>query len=470
MSAESPERVPDVDSATHPGPPGSGGEVFGAFLTRGLTSFGGPIAHIGYFRHEFVERRRWLSDEEYAQLLGLCQFLPGPASSQMGFGLGLMRAGWPGARAAFLAFTLPSALLLFLFAGLLPHLSGPSGSAAIHGLKLVALAVVAHGVLGMTRQLCPDPQRAAIAATAAVIILLTGSAWIQLAAVALGAVAGVALCRDADPLRDSGARLRYGPPLGWLLIGIFLVLLLGLPLAAAGREGLVPVLEAFYRAGALVFGGGHVVLPLLEETVVNPGWISQDEFLAGYGAAQAVPGPMFTLASYLGARLPGGDGGLLGATVSLSAIFLPGFLLLAGVLPVWRAVVGRPLAARAVAGVNAAVVGLLGAALYDPVWTSAVRGPADVAIAVVGFTILAGWRASPIVVVLWSLSGVYTVDGSVDRVSIAIPDDFVMPPGGLSIRRELDFLDHVPEPTTLDIPRIRLDQRGAQRSRHLSSA
>ena len=375
-------------------------EVFVAFLKLGLTSFGGPIAHLGYYRREFVERRKWLDDSQFAQLLALCQFLPGPASSQLGFSIGLLRAGWPGAIAAFLAFTLPSALLLFAFAAALPSISGTVGDAAIHGLKIVALAVVAQGVLGMLRQLCPDVQRQSIAALAAVAILLSGQAWLQLAVVALGAAAGIAVCRAVQPLPGGGLALRYGARLGWALLGAFALLLAGLPLAASGG-GLPAVAEAFYRAGALVFGGGHVVLPLLEEAVVKPGWISTDEFLAGYGAAQAVPGPMFTLAAYLGARLPGAEGGIVGATVALMAIFLPGFLLIAGVLPLWRAIAGHPLAARAIAGVNAAVVGLLGAALYDPVWTSAVRGPADLAIALVGFTLLVAWRVSALLGGLW---------------------------------------------------------------------
>ena len=379
-------------------------EVFGAFLKLGLTSFGGPIAHLGYYRRELVERRKWLDDSQFAQLLALCQFLPGPASSQLGFSIGLLRAGWGGAAAAFAAFTLPSALLLFAFAAALPQLSGAAGSAAIHGLKLVALVVVAHGVLGMARQLCPDAARASIATLAAGAVLVAGTAWMQLAVVAAGAAAGVVWCRGVQPVPGGGLLLPHGARVGWLLLAIFFVLLLGLPLAARGGEGLLAVAAAFYRAGALVFGGGHVVLPLLEETVVRPGWISADEFLAGYGAAQAVPGPMFTLAAYLGARLPGAEGGAVGASVALAAIFLPGFLLVAGVLPLWRAIAGRPLTARAIAGVNAAVVGLLGAALYDPVWTSAVRGPADVAIALAGFTLLAAWRAGAIAVVLWCVA------------------------------------------------------------------
>jgi chromate transporter len=351
-----------------------------------------------------VEKRRWVSDAQFAQLLALCQFLPGPASSQLGFSLGLLRAGWGGAMAAFLAFTLPSAALLYAFAALLPHISGGAGEAALHGLKLVAVAVVAQGVLGMARQLCPDAVRASIAGSSAALILASGQAWMQILVVALGAAAGLAFCRKVQPMTGEALRPGYGVALGWTLLAVFALLLFGLPLAAQGREGLVAVVEAFYRAGALVFGGGHVVLPLLRETVVAPGWISADDFLAGYGAAQAVPGPMFTLAAYLGARLPGAEGGLLRASVALAAIFLPGFLLVAGFLPLWRAIAGRPVAARAVAGVNAAVVGLLGAALYDPVWTSAVRGPLDVAIAVIGFVLLAAWRASALIVVAWCMA------------------------------------------------------------------
>lgn len=393
-----------MNQGTGESPPSFAGsvlEVFFAFLKLGLTSFGGPIAHLGYFRRELIERRNWIGESEYAQLLGLCQFVPGPASSQLGFILGLLRGGWAGAIAAFFAFTLPSALLLFAFAALLPQISGTVGDAAIHGLKLVALVVVTHGVLGMIRQHCPDARRATIATLAAVIILVAGQPWVQLLAVVLGGVMGLFFCRNVQPILGAGLHLRYGPALGGVLIAVFALLLFGLPILARGGEGLIAVVEAFYRAGALVFGGGHVVLPLLEETVVSPGWISQDEFLAGYGAAQAVPGPMFTLSAYLGARLPGAEGGIVGASLALGAIFLPGFLLVAGILPLWRAIIGRPVAARAVAGVNAAVVGLLGAALYDPVWTSAVQDAVDVAIALVGFSLLAAWRVSAILVVAW---------------------------------------------------------------------
>lgn len=376
-------------------------EVFSAFLKLGLTSFGGPVAHLSYFHRELVERRKWVKESDYAQLLGLCQFLPGPASSQLGFSLGLLRAGWGGALAAFTAFTLPSALILFVFAVLFPYLSGPIGAAGIHGLKLVALAVVADGVIRMAARLCPDLPRAAIAVFAVIVILLTGQAWIQLLAVLIGAAAGLVICRDVESVSVSGLNLKYGPLFGSVLLVLFLLLLFGLPLASRGDWGLVSIIDAFYRAGALVFGGGHVVLPLLEDTVVSPGWISQSEFLAGYGAAQAVPGPMFSLASYLGASLPGAQGGIVGAGVALCAIFLPGFLLLAGVLPMWQAIVGRPVAARAVAGLNAAVVGLLAAALYDPLWTSATQNLADVTIALVGFILLMTRRVSPIIVVIW---------------------------------------------------------------------
>jgi chromate transporter len=379
-------------------------EVFLVFLKLGLTSFGGPIAHLGYFRRELIERREWISESQYAQLIAISQFLPGPASSQLGFTLGLLRAGWAGAVAAFIAFTLPSALLLFVFAALLPHLSGMIGEAAIHGLKLVALSVVAHGVLGMGRRLCPDVPRMTIAALAAVAIFVSGQAWVQLFVVALGALAGLAVCRNVPPASQGDIPVRYGNMQGGILLALFAALLIGLPVLAHRTDGLLDAADAFYRAGALVFGGGHVVLPLLEESVVNPGWISSDDFLAGYGAAQAVPGPMFSFAAYLGAILPGNHGGAAGAFVALVAIFLPGFLLVAGVLPFWQAFSSRPAAARAIAGINAAVVGLLAAALYDPVWVSAVGGPLDIVIAVVGFALLAWRKMSAIVVVLWCVT------------------------------------------------------------------
>jgi chromate transporter len=375
-------------------------EVFGAFLKLGLTSFGGPIAHLGYFHRELVERRRWVDEHHYAQLLALCQFLPGPASSQLGFCLGLLRAGWTGALAAFVAFTLPSALLLVGFARLLPYLGQPYGRGAVHGLKLVAVAVVAQGVLAMARRLTPDAPRALIAAGAAVLTLAAGPLAPPLVVVAAGAALGLGLCRDAATLPAATAQVAYGVRTGALLLGVCAALLLAALAADAYAPPLARVAAAFYRAGALVFGGGHVVLPLLQQAVVAPGWVRADDFLAGYGAAQAVPGPLFSLAAYLGARLTGAPDGALGAAVCLLAIFLPGLLLAAGALPFWRRLAGHARAMRAVAGVNAAVVGLLGAALYDPLWTSAVHTLADFAVALAGFVLLAATRLSVLLVLV----------------------------------------------------------------------
>ncbi|MBK5944751.1 chromate efflux transporter [Halorhodospira halophila] len=380
---------------------GSTREVFTAFLRLGVTAFGGPIAHLGYFRTEFVERRRWLTDEQYAQLMALCQFLPGPASSQLGFALGILRAGWPGGIAAFIAFTLPSALLLLALAGVYPYLEGPWAEGALSGLKLVAVAIVAHAVLGMGRQLCPDAPRILIAGVSGAILLLAGSAWMQLLVVAAGGLAGLWLCRQVaspDPGRWS---LRYGPRTGLMLVGAFAALLIGLPLLALAG-GLWPLVEAFYRAGALVFGGGHVVLPLLQESVVATGWVESEDFLAGYGAAQAIPGPMFTFAAYLGALAA--ENALLGSTLALLAIFLPGLLLVAGLLPLWERLAGIHGAGAVIAGVNAAVVGLLAAALYDPIGLQGIETHLDAAIALIGFSLLATDRVSVIWVVLWCVT------------------------------------------------------------------
>jgi chromate transporter len=376
-------------------------EVGAAFLKLGLTSFGGPIAHLGYFRREFVERRRWLDEEHFGQLLALCQFLPGPASSQLGFSLGMLRAGWLGAIAAFIAFTLPSALLLFAFAAWSDRLASPLGQSVIHGLKLVAVAVVAQGVLGMARTLAPDRPRALMAALAAALIAMSASSAMQLLVVAGGAALGPWLCRDVTARQGATFSLRYGRRLGATLLCAYAALLLVALIVAPGLPPLGQVAGAFYRTGALVFGGGHVVLPLLKQAVVDPGWLSNDTFLAGYGAAQAVPGPMFTLSAFLGERLQGGDGGIPGATVSLLAIFLPGLLMVSGTLPFWRALAARDQAARMLAGVNAAVVGLLAAALYNPVWVSAVRDTKDFAIALIAFALLVAARWSPLGVVAW---------------------------------------------------------------------
>lgn len=385
---------------------GSAGEVFGAFLRLGLSSFGGPIAHVGYFRNEFVQRRGWLDDARFARLLALCQFLPGPASSQLGFAIGLLRAGWGGAFAAFVGFTAPSALLMFAFAGLSPRLAGASGAAAIHGLKLVAVVVVAAGVLGMARQLAADLPRALIAVAAGALVLFAGSAWVQLAAIAGGALLGLAFCRRvaAPPTVDLAVPAASAAHLG--LLALFLA---GLGVSTWVLQPTVghaipptpgALAAAFYQAGALVFGGGHVVLPLLERSVVDSGWLDAGTFLSGYGAAQAVPGPMFSLAAFLGAAVSTGLHPALGAAIALAAIFLPGGLLLAAVLPAWGRFGRSPAAAAAIAGVNAAVVGLLGAALYDPVWTQAVHSAVDLAIVLAGFALLVLARVPVLAVVL----------------------------------------------------------------------
>jgi chromate transporter, chromate ion transporter (CHR) family len=384
--------------------PGSAWEVLAAFLKLGVSSFGGPIAHLGYFQREFVERRRWLDGEHFAQLLALCQFLPGPASSQLGFSIGLLRAGGWGGLAAFVGFTLPSALLMFAFAVLSARLSGALGQAAIHGLKLVAVAVVAHGLLGMVRRLTPDVPRLLLAALAALLIAIGGNAWMQLLVVALGAALGPWLCRTVVARPGKHLALRHGRRGAIALLIVFAVLLL-LSLAPwPGAPRWAQATAGFYRAGALVFGGGHVVLPLLKQTVVDPGWLDGNSFLAGYGAAQAVPGPMFSLAAFLGERIGVGQSGALGATVCLLAIFLPGLLLVSAALPFWQALAARDDAARVLAGVNAAVVGLLAAALYNPVWISAVRRPLDVVIALSAFALLAWARWPALAIAGWCVT------------------------------------------------------------------
>jgi len=383
---------------------GSTAEVFIAFLKLGLTSFGGPIAHLGYYRKELVERRQWVSESQFSQLLAICQFLPGPASSQLGFSLGLTRAGWLGGIAAFIAFTLPSALLLIGFAYVLPALSGPVGGAAIHGLKIVAFAVVADAVLGMSKKLCPDIQRASIAILSAGVLLTVGNIWIQLFVILGGAVAGFYMCRGATAQMTSLIPIHYGRKVGGALLLLFFGLLAGLPLFASSNASLMSIAEAFYQAGALVFGGGHVVLPLLEDSVVSSGWITSETFLAGYGASQAIPGPIFAFSAYLGAVIPTEHNEWLNATVALLFMFTPGFLLVAGVLPFWRAISHNTAVANAVIGINAAVVGLLAAALYDPIFTSAIHDATDLAIGLMAFAMLAVWRLSAIVIVVWSVT------------------------------------------------------------------
>ncbi|MFG1430578.1 chromate efflux transporter [Xanthobacter sp. V2C-8] len=387
-----------TDSAM-PRPAGSVAEVFGAFLKLGLTSFGGPIAHIGYFRDELVLRRRWIDDAGFADLVALCQFLPGPASSQLGFTLGLLRGGGLlGGLAAWLAFTMPSAAVLVLFALGAAALEGPLAAGVLHGLKLVAVAVVAQAVWGMARTLAPDRTRAAIALAAVLLVVFAGGAVGQIGAIALGALAGARLCRSEALASATALAVPVSRRLGVVLLMLFALLLAVPPLLAGGAHA-VAVFEAFYRSGALVFGGGHVVLPLLQAAVVAPGWVSPETFLAGYGLAQAVPGPLFTFAAYLGAIMGPAPHGIAGAALALVAVFLPGLLLVTGMLPFWDGLRARPAAQAAMRGTNAAVVGILGAALYDPVWTGAVHAPADFALALAGFLLLTRWQAPPVLVV-----------------------------------------------------------------------
>lgn len=379
-------------------------EVFIAFLKLGLTSFGGPVAHIGYFRTEFVERRRWLDDRSYTDLVALCQFLPGPASSQVGMALGMRRAGWPGALAAWAGFTLPSALALTLLALGVTQWAALAQSGVVHGLKVVAVAVVAQAVMGMARTLCPDRLRAGVAITAAVLVLLVPGALAQVGVILLGALIGRFALQIPATAVPEGDDCGIGRRTGAALLVLFAVLLMALPaMAHALQSPLLALAAEFYRAGSLVFGGGHVVLPLLQSAVVPQGLVSNDVFLAGYGAAQAVPGPLFTFAAYLGAVLPDSMrvwGGWGSALVMLVAIFLPAFLLVLGALPFWHGLRARHGVQRAMAGVNAAVVGLLLAALYDPVWTSAIHSHADFALALVAFGLLVFARWSPVWVVL----------------------------------------------------------------------
>lgn len=381
---------------------GGAWEVFALFLRLGLSSFGGPIAHLGYFRDEFVRRRGWLDDASFAQLLSVCQFLPGPASSQMGFAIGLFRAGWRGALAAFLGFTLPSALLMFGFAVYAPRVLGhSSGLAWLHGLKLVAVVIVTHGLWGMARTLTPDLRRLGIAAGACALVLTAGSAWWQLSAILAGGALGLWLCRPAAIHDTAALPIPYGRRTAMACMALFLLGLaaaLALPRAAPSLAGLA---AAFYQSGSLVFGGGHVVLPLLQDQLVAPGWVGADVFLAGYGAAQAVPGPMFSLAAYLGASVELGVTPMAAALVAVVCIFLPGFLLLVAALPLWTLLVRRPWAARAMAGINAAVVGVLAAALYDPVWREGVKSVADAVIVASGLVLVSVLKRSPIWAVLW---------------------------------------------------------------------
>jgi len=392
-----------VSGAAHRG---TATQVFAAFLKLGVTSFGGPIAHLGYFRHEFVARRKWLDEPSYADIVALCQFLPGPASSQVGITIGLLRAGLAGALAAWLGFTAPSALAMMAF-GYGVTAFGDLGHAAwLHGLKIVAVAVVAQAVWGMAQSLCPDRPRVTLAIGAAVLTLLLPSAVGQVGVIALGALIGWRWLPGDAGKTANAIHVPLSRRAGFAAFAIFVVLLILLPLAAGATQvHAIGLIDAFYRSGSLVFGGGHVVLPLLQQEVVPPGWISNDAFLAGYGAAQAVPGPLFTFAAYLGTAMQPSPNGWLGALICLVAIFLPSFLLLFGALPFWNDLRQRADIQSALRGVNAAVVGLLLAALYTPVWTSAIGRPVDFAIAAVAFLLLVFWKVPPwLVVVLGALA------------------------------------------------------------------
>jgi len=382
-------------------------EVLGIFFRLGLTSFGGPVAHLGYFRDEFVARRRWLDEKAYADLVALCQFLPGPASSQVGMSLGILRAGVPGALAAWIGFTAPSAVALVIFAYGVESGVGRLQAGVLHGLKIVTVAVVAQAVWSMGHTLCTDRQRLSIALVSAALILASPGALTQLLVIAVSGLVGWKLLHVEQVFGTSVKQIRVPRALSAAAAILFFVLLAALPIAA-GWSGstAVGMFDSFYRAGSLVFGGGHVVLPLLQSELIRRHWVSNDVFLAGYGAAQAVPGPLFTFAAYLGASSSVAPNGWAGALLCLVAIFLPSLLLVLAALPHWQVLRQEQAARNALAGVNAAVVGLLLAALYQPVWTSAILAPVDLALALAAFLLLVVWRVSPwIIVILTALGG-----------------------------------------------------------------
>jgi chromate transporter len=381
--------------------------VFLAFLRLGLTSFGGPVAHIGYFHEEFVVRRKWLDERAYADLVALCQFLPGPASSQVGIGIGLSRAGLPGAIAAWTAFTTPSAIALILFGFGVIQFGDVVGSGALHGLKVVAVAVVAQAVWTMARSLCPDAKRATLAVLATIAVLAVPSPFVQVGVIVVGGLVGWALLRSDAPMDHVDMGVSVKRSIAITALALFFIALIGLPvLAAAYPSQTLALVDSFFRSGSLVFGGGHVVLPLLQSEVVPPGWVSNDAFLAGYGAAQAVPGPLFTFAAFLGTVMNGTPTGIVGALICLIAIFASSFLLVIGALPFWDALRRFDAVRNALLGVNAVVVGLLLAALYDPVWTSAILSASDFGLAVAAFTLLVFWKTPAwLVVILTALGG-----------------------------------------------------------------
>lgn len=398
------------DLHTTPAEPVPAARVFLTFLRLGLTSFGGPIAHLGYFHNEFVTRRGWIEERAYADLIALCQFLPGPASSQVGIGIGLAKAGLLGAIAAWFAFTIPSAIALIAFGYGVVAFQDAIPGGLLHGLKVVAVAVVAQAVWGMARTLCPDAPRVTLAVLATGAVLAAPTPLVQVAVIIAGGLAGLIFLRaEVDP-RHVSLGIDVGKGVAVAALFLFLVLLLGLPLLkVAFPTQTLALIDSFYRSGSLVFGGGHVVLPLLQSEVVPPGWVSNDAFLAGYGAAQAVPGPLFTFAAYLGAVTGPEPHGWLGATICLVAIFAPSFLLVIGALPFWDALRHFHLVQKALLGVNAAVVGLLLAALYNPVWTSGILSPGDFGLALAAFTLLVFWKVPPWLVVILTAAGAWII-------------------------------------------------------------
>jgi chromate transporter len=382
-------------------------EVLVVFTRLGLTSFGGPIAHLGYFREEVVVRRKWLDEQNYADLLALCQFLPGPSSSQMGIALGMTRAGVFGGLAAWIGFTLPSAIALTIFAYGTSELHGVTSAGWLHGLLIVAVAVVAQAVWGMARTLCPDRPRATIAILAAIAILLWPVAVAQIVILAVGGLVGWRLLQRTETSKPSVLPLHVPRRLAVVCWIVFFTLLIGLPLLRfLVHDQRLALFDTFFRVGSLVFGGGHVVLPLLQREVVPAGWVTNDQFLTGYAAAQAVPGPLFTFSAYLGAVSRLSPNGWAGALIALVAIFLPSFFFVTGILPFWNRLRAIEAFQAALRGINAAVVGILLAALYQPIWTSAIHAPVDFALGLVAFGLLVIWKLPPwVVVVLSALLG-----------------------------------------------------------------
>lgn len=384
-------------------PPPRALEVFLAFLIQGLTAFGGPVAHLGYFRREFVERRAWLSEAAFADLLALSQFLPGPASSQLGMAIGLRRAGYLGLLAAWVGFTLPAATAMIGLAYLAPYMSASWGEGWLHGLKIAAAAVVLQALVAMARTLAVGPVRAGMAIGAAAGLIIAQGPVAQILALSAGAIFGLAMLRDepVPAIPDDDATHKVSPVVALSALAVFALILGALPFLAAWLQNpTLGLASVFYRTGALVFGGGHVVLPLLQSEIVGRGWLAQDPFLAGYGAVQALPGPLFSFAGFVGAAQEVAPGGWRGGLVALAAIFLPSVLLIIGVLPFWDRLKGRPAARGALAGVNAVVVGVLAAALWDPVLTSAIARPADWALLAAAFVFLAVARLPPWLVVI----------------------------------------------------------------------